>query len=37
VDSFLKEWVMLSRSKNLVARGEIFAARDEVLAFLKAD
>ena len=36
VDSFLKEWVMLSRSKNLVARGEIFAARDEVLAFLKA-
>ena len=37
VDSLLKEWVMLSRSKNLVARGEIFAARDEVLAFLKAD
>ena len=37
VDSFLREWVMLSRSQNLVARGEIFAARDEVLAFLKTD
>jgi hypothetical protein len=37
VNSFLKEWVMLSRSKNLVARGEIFAARDEVLAFLKSN
>lgn len=37
VDSLLKEWVMLSRSKSLVARGEIFAARDEVLAFLRAD
>jgi hypothetical protein len=36
VNSLLKEWVMLSRSKNLVARGELFAARDEVLAFLKA-
>jgi hypothetical protein len=36
VNSILKEWVMLSRSKNLVACGEIFAARDEVLAFLKA-
>jgi len=36
VNSLLKEWVMLSRSKNLVARGEIFAARDEVLGFLKA-
>jgi hypothetical protein len=37
VDSFLREWVMLSRSQNLVARGEIIAARDEVLAFLKTD
>lgn len=36
VDHFLKEWVMLSRSKVLVACGEIFAARDEVLAFLRA-
>jgi hypothetical protein len=36
VNSLLKECVMLSRSKNLVARGELFAARDEVLAFLKA-
>jgi len=37
VDHFLKEWVMLSRSQALVACGEIFAARDEVLAFLKTD
>ncbi len=37
VNSLLKEWVMLSRSKNLVARGEIFAARDEVLALLRTD
>ena len=37
VDHFLNEWVMLSRSKVLVARGEIFAARDEVLALLKTD
>ncbi len=37
MNSFLKEWVMLSRRKNPVARGEIFAARDEVLGFLKAD
>jgi hypothetical protein len=37
VDHFLKEWVMLSRSKVLVACGEIFAARDEVLALLKTD
>ena len=36
VNSCLKEWVMLSRTENLVARGDIFAARDEVLAFLKA-
>ena len=36
VDHFLKEWVMLSRSKVLVTCGEIFAARDEVLAFLRA-
>jgi hypothetical protein len=28
---------MLSRSKVLVARGEIFAARNEVLALLKTD
>jgi hypothetical protein len=37
VDHFLNEWVMLSQSKVLVARGEIFAARDEVLALLKTD
>lgn len=37
VDHFLKEWVMLSRSKVLVACGEIFAARDEVLALLRTD
>jgi hypothetical protein len=37
VDHFLNEWGMLSRSKVLVARGEIFAARDEVLALLKPD
>src|SRR5438270_12308088 len=37
VDHFLNEWVMLSRSKVLVARGEIFATRDEVLALLKTD
>lgn len=37
VDSLLKEWVMLSRSRNLVSLGEIFAARDEMLAFLKAN
>jgi hypothetical protein len=37
VDHFLKEWVMLSRSKVLVGCGEIFAARDAVLALLKTD
>jgi hypothetical protein len=37
VMQFLNEWVMLSRSKVLVARGEIFEARDEVLALLKMD
>ena len=37
VDRHLNEWVMLSRSKVLVACGEIFAARDEVLALLKTD
>jgi hypothetical protein len=37
VDHSLKEWVMLSRSQALVACGEIFAARDEVLALLKTD
>jgi hypothetical protein len=31
------QWVMLSGSKALVACGEIFAARDEVLAWLKTD
>jgi len=35
VDHFLNEWVMLSRSKGLVACGEIFAARDQVLALLR--
>lgn len=28
-DHFLNEWFILSRSKVLVACGEIFAARDE--------
>jgi hypothetical protein len=37
VDHYLKEWVMLSRSQALVTCGEIFAARDEVLALLKTD
>lgn len=37
VDHFLREWVMLSRSQALVGCGEIFAARDEVLAWLKTD
>jgi hypothetical protein len=37
VNYFLNEWVMLSRSKVLVACGEIFAARDEVLALLRTD
>ena len=37
VDHFLNEWVMLSRSKVLEGCGEIFAARDEVLALLKTD
>jgi hypothetical protein len=37
VDYLLKEWVMLSRSQVLVACGEIFAARDEVLALLRAN
>jgi len=37
VARYLNEWVMLSRSKVLVASGEIFAARDEVLALLKTD
>ena len=37
VEQHLNEWVMSSRSKALVARGEIFAARDEVLALLKMD
>jgi hypothetical protein len=37
VTQFLNEWVMLSRSKVLVARGEIFEARDEVLTLLKMD
>ena len=31
------EWVMLSQSKTLAARGKIFEARDKVLAWLKAD
>jgi hypothetical protein len=37
LDHFLNEWVMLSGSKVLVSCGEIFAARDEVLALLKTD
>ncbi len=31
------EWVMLSQSKILAARGKIFEARDKVLSLLKAD
>ncbi len=31
------EWVMLSQSKTLAARGKIFEARDKVLSLLKAD
>ena len=34
---YLREWVMLSQSSGLAARGKIFEARDKVLALLKAD
>jgi|SRR5580704_5731572 hypothetical protein len=37
VGQYLNEWVMLSQSKVLVACGEIFEARDKVLALLKSD
>jgi hypothetical protein len=37
VDQHLNEWVMLSRSKALAARGKIFEARDEVLSLLSVD
>ncbi len=34
VAQHLNEWVMLSQSRDLVARGKIFEARDKTLAFL---
>ena len=37
VGQHLNEWVMLCQSKVLAARGEIFEARDKVLALLKTD
>jgi hypothetical protein len=35
VTQYLSEWVMLSQSSGLVARGKVFEARDKVLALLK--
>jgi len=35
VTRYLNEWVMLSQSSGLVARGKVFEARDKVLALLK--
>ena len=37
VARYLNEWVMLSQSKVLAARGEVFEARDKVLTLLKSD
>ena len=37
VTQHLNEWVMLSQSKVLAARGKVFEARDKILALLKAD
>src|SRR5438552_3109128 len=34
VTQYLREWVMLSQSSGLAARGKIFEARDKVLALL---
>src|SRR5690242_15542396 len=37
VARYVNEWVMLSQSKVLAARGEVFEARDKVLTLLKSD
>jgi len=37
VEQRLNEWVMVSRSKVLAAAGDLFEARDQVLAFLTLD
>ena len=37
VTQYLREWVMLSQSSGLIARGKVFEARDKILALLKAD
>jgi len=37
VARYVNEWVMLSQSKVLAARGEVFEARDKVLTLLKYD
>jgi hypothetical protein len=37
VAQHLNEWVILSQSKCLAARGKILEARDKILALLKAD
>jgi hypothetical protein len=37
VDRHFNEWVMLSQSKVLAVRGEVFEARDKVLTLLKSD
>ena len=37
VEKLLYEWVMLSRSGALVARGRLFDARDEVLSWFGAN
>ncbi len=34
VTRYLNEWVMLSQSSGLVARGRVFEARDKILALL---
>src|SRR6266852_2342891 len=36
-DQLLNEWVILSRSSALIARGKVFEARDEVLSLLNTD
>jgi hypothetical protein len=36
-DQLLNEWVILSRSSALIARGKVFEARDEVLSLLSTD
>jgi len=37
VEKLLNEWVMLSRSSALMARGRPFDARDEVLSWVSAN